>query len=287
MFVLNSLRKLGNVLKGGGGDDKYNNPNNLNNHNDLMAPLDAREVPLNRAALLIGINYPKSSCPLNGCINDVDDMAEFLRSQGWKKIDIKKEATKAVIEKSLKELAKKSHNGNGLDIVYIHYSGHGTQIPDANGDEPDKLDEAICPVDYEKCGMVSDDFLNNIICTQFNPKTKVCVVFDACHSGSCLDLPYIYNNGKPVVKRSVPTNNNVQFFSGCRDNQTSADSMYGNRPAGAMTTQLLRVLKRNPYATPFQILDEVHRLLAAEGEAQFPLLSSSKMVRPTDGPFLI
>jgi metacaspase-1 len=32
----------------------------------------------------------------------------------------------------------------------MHYSGHGTQIPDDDGDEADGMDEALCPVDYQK-----------------------------------------------------------------------------------------------------------------------------------------
>ncbi len=34
------------------------------------------------------------------------------------------------------------------DVVYIHYSGHGSQVQDLNGDEPDdQLDETIVPAD--------------------------------------------------------------------------------------------------------------------------------------------
>lgn len=34
------------------------------------------------------------------------------------------------------------------DTVFISYSGHGGTLPDDNGDEPDSLDETLCPADY-------------------------------------------------------------------------------------------------------------------------------------------
>ena len=33
------------------------------------------------------------------------------------------------------------------DIVVFHYSGHGSQMTDLEGDEPDGLDETIVPYD--------------------------------------------------------------------------------------------------------------------------------------------
>lgn len=36
-------------------------------------------------------------------------------------------------------------------------SGHGTQQADRDGDEGDEGDEAICPLDYERAGLIIDD----------------------------------------------------------------------------------------------------------------------------------
>lgn len=230
-----------------------------------------------RRALLIGNNYPGSSCPLSGCVNDVNDVRDFLTARtGWD-VEVKTEATKLEIVQSLSKLALQSWT-QGLDAVYIHYSGHGTQVRDAEGEEADGLDEALCPADYETAGMVTDDFLNFIICGGFNPRTKVRAVFDACHSGSCLDLPYTCAGGKAAAtrdRRARRPRGDVQLLSGCRDAQTSADSSYGGRAAGALTNSMLRVLRASPNATSRQVLDGVHALLAAEAAEQFPLLSSA------------
>lgn len=232
-------------------------------------------------ALLIGNNYPGSSCPLSGCVNDVRDVRDFLtKVRGWAPADVelKTEATRQEIVHGLYDLAIASWT-QGLDTVYIHYSGHGTQVTDANGDEGDGLDEALCPVDYETAGVVTDDFLNRVIGSSFNPRTTVRAVFDACHSGSCLDLPYTCEGGgakMQVDPRALRVAGDVQLLSGCRDAQTSADAAYGGRPAGALTNSLLRVLRANPRATSLQVVDGVHAMLAAEDASQFPLLTGSR-----------
>ena len=43
------------------------------------------------------------------------------------------------------------------DSLFFHYSGHGSQVKDKDGDEIDGLDETILPVDFQKSGMIIDD----------------------------------------------------------------------------------------------------------------------------------
>lgn len=45
------------------------------------------------------------------------------------------------------------------DSLFLHYSGHGGQTPDKDGDEEDGMDECICPVDYKSAGTIIDDDL--------------------------------------------------------------------------------------------------------------------------------
>lgn len=49
--------------------------------------------------------------------------------------------------------------------LYFIYSGHGAQVPDINGDETDKLDEVICPYDFDWNNPLSDDVLREILCS--------------------------------------------------------------------------------------------------------------------------
>jgi hypothetical protein len=65
----------------------------------------------------------------------------------------------------------------------ITYSGHGTWVPDEDGDEADHRDEAICPVDLWDHGVITDDELYQIF-TARAVGARLIFVSDSCHSGS-------------------------------------------------------------------------------------------------------
>lgn len=72
------------------------------------------------------------------------------------------------------------------DILFMHFSGHGTQLPaddDADDVELDKLDEAII---LDQLFPMTDDDLKQYF-TMVPPETKVTVITDCCHSGTMLD----------------------------------------------------------------------------------------------------
>jgi len=50
-------------------------------------------------------------------------------------------------------------DANPHDSLFFHYSGHGGQTKDLDGDEEDGQDEVIYPVDYKKAGHIVDDEL--------------------------------------------------------------------------------------------------------------------------------
>jgi hypothetical protein len=65
--------------------------------------------------------------------------------------DFNEEPTYSNIMSKLKYLVDLSSN---LDEIYIHYSGHGKQINDINGDEIDGKDECILPIDFKNSGVI-------------------------------------------------------------------------------------------------------------------------------------
>jgi hypothetical protein len=85
------------------------------------------------------------------------------------------------------------------DSLFLHYSGHGGQTPDKDGDEIDGMDETILPVDYEKAGQIVDDDMHEILIKNLKPGVRMTVIFDSCHSGTALDLPYVYDNHGNIV----------------------------------------------------------------------------------------
>ncbi|KAF5760237.1 hypothetical protein HanRHA438_Chr16g0762851 [Helianthus annuus] len=48
----------------------------------------------------------------------------------------------------LMELKWPTMGSRSGDSLVFYYTGHGSHVPDYNGDEIDKHDEAICRVDY-------------------------------------------------------------------------------------------------------------------------------------------
>lgn len=151
-------------------------------------------------ALVIGIgNYPVESgwTRINGH-KDPALVTEMLLVNGFEQgnitILIDQQATCNNICKEFEKLIDKSLNG---DFVYIHFSGHGQQITDLNGDEiKDGLDEAWVSYDalfsiregeYEGEHHLVDDQINtylNRIRKRVGDSGKIVVIADACHSGT-------------------------------------------------------------------------------------------------------
>ena len=78
------------------------------------------------------------------------------------------------------------------DNLFLHFSGHGGQTEDLDGDEEDGMDETIYPVDFKQAGMIVDDEIHWILVRPLPPGCRLTAIFDCCHSGSVMDLPYEY-----------------------------------------------------------------------------------------------
>ena len=78
-------------------------------------------------------------------------------------------------------------------------AGHGGQAADVDGDEEDGNDEVIYPVDYQARGHIVDDEIHHVLVKPLQAGVRLTAIFDSCHSGSVLDLPYIYST-KGVLK---------------------------------------------------------------------------------------
>lgn len=242
---------------------------------------------LKSKAVLFGLNYAyDAAATLNGCINDVNAMANFLRST-WGipcevyADDVDRTACSAMgIIQRLYQLSCESYSQD-LDLVWIHYSGHGSYVRDGNSDEKDGQDECLVPSDYKTVGLVPDDYISQLF-RCFNPKTRVISVFDCCHSGTIGDVKYSWEGPRSVSIENivcvVPAR--VITLSGCLDNQTSADAfnvLGDSRYIGALTACLLLTLQQVPEARKnvFTMVDTVRQKLTARGFTQRAKLCSS------------
>jgi len=141
-----------------------------------------------KAALLVGINdYPGSQNDLSGCVNDITNVYDVLvKYFGFTPADITllsdKRATKTAILDGLKAMLRKGGEG---DTLVFHYSGHGSQIRDTEGDElDDGKDEIICPYDFNwDTGFIKDDDFATLF-ADLKKGVHLEVILDSCHSGT-------------------------------------------------------------------------------------------------------
>ncbi|KAG0211108.1 Ca(2+)-dependent cysteine protease [Mortierella sp. GBA30] len=282
-----------------------------------------------RRALLIGINYTGLANPLHGCINDAAIMKNFLLDVGFHDESIRVLTddqvgtpwmpTRDNILENLKWLIQDAKKN---DSYFLHYSGHGGQVVDLDGDETNGMDNCIFPLDHKEKGVIIDDDLHNMLVKKLPPGVRLTVVFDCCHSGSALDLPYVYastgyirgssalaNLGHELVEGNFDAealkelqekwqklqleekefarqvklkaaDADVIMFSGCKDDQTSADVSVkrGGKMAssnGAMTYAFTKCIRENPVQSYQDMLNNIRDLLK-EKYKQKPQLSSSR-----------
>jgi hypothetical protein len=235
-------------------------------------------------ALCIGINnYPGTHMDLAGCVNDAKDWSAELAARGYAVTQLlDAAATKAAMADALAAVIGRAARG---DSVVITFSGHGTFVPDLNGDEVDGLDEGLCPHDIQTGGGA---LLDDEIAVLFGARkagVRLVLISDSCHSGTVTraaadpdvpdDVPRprfmpMGNwmrpdqlprgaSGKPVASVAVTSgaspfasamNKGLSdlLMSGCKEgpNNFSYDARIKGRPVGAFTYYALKALRTLP-----------------------------------------
>lgn len=250
----------------------------------------------NKNALLIGINYINTPYELYGCINDTNNIKDFLRSKfNYNTFNIltdntNKKPTRSNIINELTNLLVNSNNG---DNIFFLYSGHGTCTVDLNNDETDGQDEMIVPLDATNMNLcILDDEINNIIMKYLKVGVKLFMMFDSCFSGTIVDLKYNYLTSITELKQetNLTINSKVQdtqgqviMISGCRDDQTSADAYVNyfnnNINSGAMTYSFLQTIQQlGVNITLKTLIENMRKILKDNGFSQIPQLSSGTQI---------
>ncbi|KAI8056165.1 caspase domain-containing protein [Syncephalis plumigaleata] len=325
---------------------QYAEPPKMNSGSTIVQDIPGSENKLyssdcrgNKKALFIGINYTGTKAELKGCINDVHNIRRFMQDNyGFRsdhcvqltddQEDAKYLPTRSNITSAMQWLVRNAEPG---DSLFLHYSGHGATTEDLDGDEKDGQDETIVPLDYEKAGMIVDDELHEILVKPLKQGVRLTAVFDCCHSGTILDLPFTYkctgeievitdshhkeiamsilqagmslrqgNVGNTIAQlmegyrllKKPGENSEAQKrtekmrrsdadviqFSGCRDDQTSADAHIDNQATGAMSHALIKVLSENSRVTYTQLLKGLRERL----KGQYTQIPQMSMGRPMD-----
>jgi hypothetical protein len=175
----------------------------------LVAPARFASAAPAHHALLIAINeYASPDIPrLRGPHNDIEMIHKLLVSRfGFQESEIATildaQATRAGILAALRELVQKSGPD---DVVYVHYSGHGSQVKDMSGDEPDSLDQTLVPYDGRTGDIpdVLDDELGEILGGLRTDNALV--ILDSCHSGTA-------TRSVTVQTRSIPKDTRTRLY---------------------------------------------------------------------------
>jgi hypothetical protein len=133
-----------------------------------------------RVALCVGIDsYPDR--PLAGCVSDARAWAATFQQMGFEvRSLIDTQATREAIVSEMTSLVSGAAPG---DVLAFQYAGHGTQVPDDDGDEVDRFDEAWVPIDYGQGRLLLDDDVGAIL-SRLAPGAALTLFMDCCHSGT-------------------------------------------------------------------------------------------------------
>lgn len=245
---------------------------------------------MGKRALLVGINQYRKH-PLRGCVNDVSAVRDFLVAErGFAEADIialcDERATRAAIVHELRALTELSRHG---DQLVFYFCGHGAQLASDDPREEDKLDEALCPVDFDwtrESAIIDDELAQIFDSVQLG--VRLTWVFDACHTGDIdeqLDARVAGYRGLPPApgvsagKRrgglgSVASGSNPAIspsmrrlsrggviLTACASTERAADIVVDGQYHGAFTYYLLAAARRQPDASAAELLAAVRSSL--------------------------
>ena len=196
---------------------------------------------------------------------------------------------------------------------------------DPDGDRPSGINDTIVPIDFEERGQLESDTLHRHLVAGLHPSSTLFIIFDCCHSGTAVELPYTYRSdadgninlvdnlreGMQLVQSGYSmiqggfTNRSLDdaqellsgartffrglqnrdkglahedfganweatqqdkavfMYSGCRDDQTSADATIEGSPSGAMSWAFLTAMEQTENSEPTYV--EVRLSICAGG----------------------
>lgn len=266
---------------------KYNT-NNTNNTNNVDNTNSGSQnyMKTKKLALCCGINdYVGTGNDLQGCVNDALEWSNLLKSQyGYDVTTLKNsEVTSAAVSDSLKKMVASSDENT--HIVFT-YSGHGSNVPDKDGDEIDGRDECICLYDR----FFLDDEIRDIF-SKLHPLASLTYISDSCYSGSVSRAflatinddfyakpKYLPSNDGEnssinYIKAGQPEENmNDVLITGCLATEYSYDAHFDGRYMGAMSFNAINILKKNPKITYTEFHNQLKQILPSSRYPQTPQL---------------
>jgi hypothetical protein len=155
-------------------------------------------TPPGKKALIVAVSHygPQTGWDTINAQNDLPLLLEAAEQLGIPHSQIRVlrdgEATYQGISDALQEMKAGARPG---DFIYFHFSGHGQQRQDYDGDEADGFDEALVPYDspmrfsaaYQGDRLITDDQIyhwTQELRPVLGPQGGIFITLDACHSGT-------------------------------------------------------------------------------------------------------
>lgn len=267
-------------------------------------------------SLHLGLNsvsaahYGGWSGELLACEADATDMHDLAARQGFRATALLTvKATRAAALAGIKSAASKLKSG---DVFFLSYSGHGGQVPDLNGDEPDGEDETWCLYDGE---LVDDELARSL--AMFAGGVRIVVLSDSCHSGTVSKMRAMgvtaesnvnqttgmkyrfmpsavaqttYRKNRAfydkiaVEPKAADPKATVLLISGCQDNQLSQDGTFN----GLFTGTLLRVWKGGAFKGSYQSFHkEIRKRMPPDQTPNLFVYGAKNLAFETQQPFSI
>lgn len=264
-----------------------------------------------RHALFIGINSYPAYSEWNSLHADNDSSILYkafnIHHMQWHALRNER-ATKAGITDAFNRQLLTIQSG---DTLLIHFSCHGQQMEDDNGDEADCLDEALIPYDaemryekgyYEGENHLRDDELNRHLLDirkRIGNRGLVIVSLDACHSASgtrkdkeetVRGTDYIFSpsgRGQTLAKipqrtkyADTPLDEDRQMaplivVSACKSYQKNTEVKVDGQYYGALSYYLYQALIHCPFGNIGQWLRILEQQMKQNLRHQSPVIEST------------
>lgn len=276
----------------------------------LLTAIPAIAAPHKRA-LLIGVHaYEHGPNSVFADLNTVSDVSVIRQTLidkfGFAPADIvtltsPEETTRqSIIDEFRKVLVDDTQPG---DILYFHYSGHGSQIADPNDNTG--LDETIVPSDCALDGSkdIRDKEINGLIAeVAAKHPASFLLTFDSCHSGTITrggrmmirGVSYEKRFGKPVpagvpatadksrgarmMLRGKEITHGFVVISACRDDQSAVETEDANhQPLGRLSYLLSNAMRDSgPDTTYRDLYEKINAQMLADYPGQNPVIEGDE-----------
>jgi Caspase domain len=258
-------------------------------------------------ALLVGVdrypNLPEKN-QLRSCANDARLMARVLRErfgfgEEGLRLLVDEDATREKILTALGDLLAQVRKG---DSVVFYFSGHGSEVPDAEGDEPSGMDQTIVPHDSGRGKHpnrdVIDDEIYEWVLKVSAITTNLTIIADTCYSGTVTREPrekwieadtrrpeglgLVRIDADPGPRRRdakpsglLPVSDRYVLLAACREKERAKE--LPDKPYSAFTWFLCQELLGAPAeATYRDVIEKTRDAVGAAVKAQTPQLEGAR-----------